>query len=349
MGSDHACAARSSSGDVVCWGRNVEGQLGDATKIQRDRPVPVPGITAVTSSLTAHASHTCAVRGDDRSVWCWGGSGFTNEVGPGGPTTVPRQVASLSAIAVSAGQDHTCAVLTSGDVSCWGNDNYSQLGNGAAGSTATPSPPIGLSEVVQLASGVFHTCSLTATGSVFCWGANGYGALGNPIGNDLAVPTPVAGISGVVEIAAALDTTCARTGAGQIYCFGSNDFGELGNNTAPGASDATPQFTGIDDAISLDGGGYNVCAVRAGGQLWCWGNNECAQLGPDAPVTTLAPLQMDGVTDAAIVRVGRYHICYVNVIGEIYCSGDNSRGALGNGSLTPTCGDASGWSRVLPP
>ncbi len=135
-------------------------------------------------------------------MFCWGDNGFGQAV-PGGanPQLTPVRVAGLDgAVAIAAGQSHTCAALDSGAVRCWGANNFGQLGGGtvseppatAAVDVVGPTGEGALTGVVQLTAGVVNTCALTAASEVYCWGETVRGQLGQgdaklpPI-----VPTPV--------------------------------------------------------------------------------------------------------------------------------------------------------------
>jgi len=69
IGGYHSCARRAS-GEVVCWGENALGQLGDGTNVLRATPTPVVGLGTVVD-VAAGFRHTCARRtGGD--TYCWG-------------------------------------------------------------------------------------------------------------------------------------------------------------------------------------------------------------------------------------------------------------------------------------
>jgi alpha-tubulin suppressor-like RCC1 family protein len=94
--------------------------------------------------------------------------------------------------AITAGTDHTCALMTTGGVRCWGDNMRRQLGTTGA-EQLTP-PIFDMLWCVQaIAAGSFHTCALMTTGSVRCWGLDDQGQLGlaRP---DYRKPTPVAGL-----------------------------------------------------------------------------------------------------------------------------------------------------------
>lgn len=70
VGSEHACLL-SGTGEVWCWGRNEEGELGDGTTVDRARPVQVRGLPGPALEIAAGPQHTCA-RVEGGKVLCWG-------------------------------------------------------------------------------------------------------------------------------------------------------------------------------------------------------------------------------------------------------------------------------------
>ena len=131
-GFSHTCAL-TTRGGVLCWGRNEYGALGNGTRTSSSVPVEVSGLASGVTSISAGAHHTCALtRGG--VVKCWGNNGY-HQLGNG--TTedglVPGEVPGLSSgvIAIAAGIGHTCALMSKGRVTCWGDNEYGQLGDGA--------------------------------------------------------------------------------------------------------------------------------------------------------------------------------------------------------------------------
>jgi alpha-tubulin suppressor-like RCC1 family protein len=199
-GGAHTCAVLTD-GTATCWGLGSHGERGDGTTTT-SRSVagtPVSGLADVTA-ITAGGSHSCALLGDG-TVWCWGWNG-SGQVGDGGSMTaarpLPVAVPGLSnAVAVEAGESHSCAVLDGGSARCWGANGRGQLGDGTMMQRPTPNTFM-ISGVASLAAGgtfavsapPAHTCALLTDGTAHCTGNNDDGQLGD--GTMMPRTTPVA-------------------------------------------------------------------------------------------------------------------------------------------------------------
>jgi alpha-tubulin suppressor-like RCC1 family protein len=136
----HSCGL-TATGELHCWGRNDEGQLGDGSRQSRARPVAVPSSVPFAAVATG-THHSCAL-GVDRRAYCWG----NNEYGQLGDNTLTRRLVpapvhgDLRFRTLSAANNVTCATTDAGDAWCWGSSHFGMLGNGQNGwDTVSPVP-----------------------------------------------------------------------------------------------------------------------------------------------------------------------------------------------------------------
>ncbi|HWB69735.1 MAG TPA: hypothetical protein VG518_07135, partial [Solirubrobacterales bacterium] len=291
-GGMHTCALLDN-GTVRCWGFNAWGQLGygNTTQIGDNEtpaaagPVDLGGRNAV--AISAGVYHTCALL-DDGSVRCWGrgdvgalGYGNTENVGDNEtPGSVAPVELGRDALAISAGEVHTCALLVDGALRCWGYGALGELGHGdteTVGDDETPASVAAVDLGAEAASGRYataisgagsHTCAILDNGTVRCWGYPGSGQLG--YGNtaqigDNETPGSVAPVQlgagrSAVALATGSDHTCALLDNGTVRCWGSSEKGQLGyGNVNSIGDDESPASAG-----PVDLGGRNAVAISAG-------------------------------------------------------------------------------------
>lgn len=352
-GREHTCVVNNGGG-VLCWGHNDLGQLGNGTFTDSSTPVPVKGLSSgVVSIASAGHGANCALT-KSGSVWCWG-TGTNGQLGNGGHnnSNVPVQVLDLSGkaplgsvVEISAGQDHMCAVTSTGAALCWGDDSFRKLGAPqiTGPNALTPAQVSGLSSgVASISPGSNYTCAVTTGGGALCWGEIG------PLGaNGATSPTPIAvlnpagsaPLSGVAALAAGYDHACALSTEGTVLCWGSNSTGQMGNGTEGGVSNLpTPVLNSnasapLSGIIQITAGEEDSCVATAAGGILCWGYNPQGEIGNDTLAHYDSPVPVMGLASGVIeIASGYRHNCAITNTGGVMCWGFNLFGQLGNGSL----------------
>ena len=367
-GAYHSCAILDD-GTVSCWGRNNHGQLGDGTTTDRNTPTQTSSLGNGRSAVAISAGywHTCAIL-DDGSVSCWGNGG-AGRLGDGtqGDRTTPTQTASLgtgrTAVAIVAGIFHTCVILDDGTVSCWGDNDYNQIGDGTNSDRLTPTQTASLgtnNTAVAISAGEQHTCVILNNGTVSCWGTNTYGQLGDGTSLTRSTPTPTSSLgsgSEAVAITSGSYHICTILDNGTVSCWGRNNHGQLGDGTTTDRNTPT-QTSSLGNgrtAVAISAGYYHhACALLDDNTVTCWGDNTDGRLGDGTQVDRSSPTQTSslgsGRTGIAITS-GSDHSCVIIDNGTISCWGNNDYNQIGDGTnsdrLTPTQTSSLGTGRTV--
>ena len=135
---------------------------------------------------------------------------------------------------------------------------------------------------------------------------NDSGQLGDSTFNDSNKPVEVVDVfdSGIVNLVSGTRHTCVLTDSGNVYCWGLNDSGQLGNGLNLNSN--VPTLVGGlgGDVVSISAGGEFTCAVKANGEVFCWGNNEDGQLNDGTTANQNLPVLAKNVQDAVLVSGG---------------------------------------------
>ena len=332
VGVEDVRLRRDSGADVGEEGEVPDGGAGEAG--------PPENVLEVALGL----SHTCA-RKPDLTVKCWGDD-RSGQLGGGGMSdggaAAPQTVAVNDAIRIAAGKNHTCVVRTGGKVSCWGDNQDGQLGNGKTNARSlVPEDVSGIADAVMVACGAAFSCAARRSGSVACWGSGLAGQLGNGARQVQPAPVPVSNLDRVVALSAGESHACAARDDGSLLCWGYGFDGQLGNGDQQERLTPTP-VTGLDSVALVAAAARSTCAMKSSGAVFCWGENTLGQLGGGAasPTPNPSPAAVPNL-DAVALWAGADHACAVRKGGAVACWGAGFLGQIGDGrsranASTPT-------------
>ncbi len=307
----HNCVLKQN-GDIWCWGMNPHGQLGNGVPSpQEDAPVKVVGLPMAAKQVAVGIDNSCALL-IDGTVWCWGSNEY-GQLGNGQASSTdvlaPVQVTGLgnNVDVISIGYWHGCA-LKAGNVYCWGDNLYGEVGNGSFGGSncngapnCVLTPTLVQSNVQKVSAGGFYTCSILNNASLTCWGDNFWGQLGLGDTSGRNAPTPLASLGNtLIDVETAVHATCAIVTGGVVRCWGSQDSGRLGN----GVSDSSFCNMGgcvlspapVSGPLGTSGGAKSIreaegaaCVVKNDGHVFCWGGGGFL----DGQPATTTPVEVD--------------------------------------------------------
>ena len=362
------CAIRDS-GSVMCWGRGDGNVLGGDPQpygengmgySQPEAYIEMPG-DEVAVSIAVGTGHACAILSGGETA-CWGGNDHgqlgnnqtttrSTEFGENSGTSGPVYVdfpEGRTATEITAGQDHSCAIMDNGSAMCWGFNFEGELGVGWMGrwaegdrpeecddseqmdqydcedheSVPLPTPvatPDGRT-VTSIAASADRTCLTLDNGSMMC-------ATGHWVSGGLSYMSSVAYPDGFLlpedasatSVSVSLESTCILVEGGDVYCWGRVAFDGNFQHTSESGKVSLPNGT---SALEISIGGDNACAMLNTLQAICWGNNE--------PLEEIAVPEGRVVTSIA---AGHDHNCVILDNGSAMCWGENRHGQLGVGEF----------------
>ena len=392
-----------------CWGYNNAGQLGQgnpadasvgaASGSMGDPLVPVQPATGRTITAVVASLANICFRTDDGNGFCYGDNNY-GRLGLGAPANAGDDVNEMGqnlnvtnlgngnlVSKLTVGFAHSCAILTTGKVKCWGRNNVGQLGLGDIVNRKTdaqmgdnlPFVNLGTNRTaVDITAGMYHTCALLDNNAVKCWGYNLYGQLGYENTTNKGTATSQMGDAlgsidlgtgkTATQIVAGSYYTCAILNDATVKCWGRNNTGQLGLGSTTqygsavntmGTNLPTVQLGTGRTAVSIGAGDQHTCAQLDNGTLKCWGVNANGQLGQGSTTTigsaanqmgdNLPAINLNSASLVSKLAVGGNHACVVLVNGDLRCFGTGGNGRLGSGgtaNIGTTAASMSGLAAV---
>jgi len=195
-GANHMCGI-TTAGVAYCWGTNGNGQLGNGTTSQSNStPVRVRGDLSF-ATITAGGGRTCGITSATKNIYCWG----RNDLGQLGDGTTTQRLeptrvsldAAFTDISIRMGGNFTCAIASTKNAYCWGENAAGQLGDGTIEPKLNPTPVQTSMTFASIANGAKHACAISTEGRGYCWGAPNAGQLGDGTIARVLSPTEVNG------------------------------------------------------------------------------------------------------------------------------------------------------------
>ncbi|MFP4187381.1 MAG: InlB B-repeat-containing protein [Acholeplasmataceae bacterium] len=319
---DQTSFAITSEDRIFAWGNNTYGQLGDGTTDHRDLPVEItnrfPGLNPdeVIVDIVGGAYHTLALTSDG-NLFAWGRN-WLGQLGDGttddrhSPVNINEHFsfdAGVTVESIAAGENHSVAIDSDGDVYSWGDNLFGQLGNGEQGQQTSP---INITEEfafdaeeipIHIAAGRLHNVLTTSENRIFTWGNNGSGQLGNKSFDSSSVPIDITDnidFAGGEEIDAVITGNSHSfiwTTQDRIIGWGNNVYGQIGNDDNENVNDPVDISDSIDlseneSITSISAGFAHTVLATDRGRIMSWGLNSNGQLGDGTAQTRRAPVEI---------------------------------------------------------
>lgn len=298
--ADHGCALRSE-GDLRCWGGNAFGQAVPGLDVLVPEPTEVV-LGGPAERVAVGDDFTCATRSEGVAMTCFGSNALgqlANAVDPGpGPLDLPGEVEWAE---LELGAQHGCGRTVTGEMYCWGDNTYGQLGEDPSLLPSSSAPVrMALPPVGDIAVGLHHTCARENT-TVHCFGNNDVGQLGNGTLTTTFDPDGVVALpegTVVVTLVSGPRHTCVLGQGDAVVCWGSNDGGQL--LLEPDAQ-GFDEYATVPVAVDLGdlaiarlvGGVTHACALTRQGEVYCWGENNRGQIGDGTTSYAFVPTRVD--------------------------------------------------------
>jgi alpha-tubulin suppressor-like RCC1 family protein len=317
-GDAHTCGVRDAT--VLCWGANYDGQAaptsGETAAGLTPITVPTPGQA---TRVFAGASASCAVD-DVGQMSCWGRIevGTTTAPTPIDPGGLQR---TWDSIAIASG--HACALSTSGETACWGQNSFMELADNDTALVRTSAEPVTISVPLRQITAAFgSSCGITVDGDqLYCWG-------------EAVITQTTGGSTGRIvdarrwlQVSSGTGFACALSADGEVYCYGVDQNGAQGRGTLEWRQSdrmfGDRAATGVDAVAT---GATFGCAFGSDTGVRCWGSNQFGELGSGEVATQHlpVPIALPGVRALAL---GDAHTCAL-VGDQAYCWGRDFEGQV---------------------
>ena len=341
---------------------NGKAATAQVEKASAQGSVAIPIVKDKVIQITGGSHHACALYESGRAK-CWGNNG-SGRLGIGSKEIIvgskiedmdnlPYVIIKEKIKHISAGREHTCALLENGKAKCWGDNSGKELGVEstalALGSTKAEMenlPFVQIEEsLIQIVAGRKATCAVTVSHKAKCWGVNMLNKLGLGPQNVFSIKDrPYLDVlqleDKVLSISMGENHTCALLDGGRARCWGNSTGNIFGNGKEVDDGGYVPMGEKI---IQVFAGDYHNCAVLESGRAKCWGQGTYrlgigTQRQESQNQVEVRYLPYVLVDEPITQMAAQYHTCGVTVSGKLRCWGANYSGQVGHGVLAENLG-----------
>ena len=381
------CATMDDGSEMKCWGHlsDGEGLSGSSPSLGQspndmgpNLPLSSLGTGIKADKIYTGQSHNCLIHKgaqndpNNGKVKCWGindhGQLGLGDVNPRG--ALPSQIGDnlpfvdlgtgRTAVSMALGQRHSCAILDTGKLVCWGFNDDGELGIDNPNSVGKVPGQMGDNLVpvilgtgrtaVEASAGGYHSCALMDDHNVKCWAFNndGESGTGNPnyqlgfnpgeMENDI-IPIDFGGGHKAVHIASGQFHNCVILDDGSVKCWGYVGNGEAGSKPTTGnnvgktgvqvADFPVVPFESGRTAVQIAMGFQHSCALLDNGEATCWGYNADGELGLNDPNARGWDIPFNG----AGINLGTDGLGTNLTVREVRAGGYHTCASLSNGTV----------------
>lgn len=306
-GFESTCALLAT-GAAMCWGGNINGQLGlgfESQSVSSPQRMVIDGDLIVKLSLGSEddSAHGCSLTKSGK-IYCFGNNYF-GQLGDGTNNNAKKPVkvsASETFVDLCVGGQFSCALNQVGGAFCWGYNGGGQLGDNTNTDRSKPVAVAGLSQAKSIFCShtniyASHACAVKKDGKAMCWGSNSEGQLA-PKEDDAKfrynIPVEVSSSKTIEAMSLGDQFSCALHSDKTVSCWGLNDKGQLGIGSKEN-QDFPVSVQNINNVENLQAGINHACVKLAGGGVSCWGENLYGELGNGVSGDSLVPVQVKGM------------------------------------------------------
>ncbi|UOK41965.1 MULTISPECIES: T9SS type A sorting domain-containing protein [Flavobacterium] len=319
--------------DVMVWGRNNFGQLGDGTTVSKNAPVKLNSFTNV-KTTDGGEYHSLFLK-NDGTVWASG----KNDRGQLGDGTyinrnTPVQINSLSDIvAIDGGETYSLFLKNDGTVWACGREDIGELGLGPQAHLGKNIPVqiSSLSDIISISAGQNHALFLKRDGTVWACGSNNYGELGNGTYGGSMMPIQIMYLNNVIAIAAGQNHSLFLKSDGTVFACGDDYFGALGSSSQSTTTNTVVQVA-INNVVKISAYAHSLF-LKNDGTAWSCGYNYSGELGWGSSYGSYRDLpgQVTGISDIIHISAGWGTSVFQKNNGTAIVMGNDSYGQQGNG------------------